>query len=411
MNKWLEIFLGILTAMGGFVEIGELVFTVNAGAKFGHHLLWVVLLGTVGIIVYGEMAGRIAAVSTKPVFLVMRERLGYSTAFVCLVAATIVNLMTCAAEVGGIALILKYLFGGNYFLLVFVGFLFLLLVIFYLSLEWLERFFGLLGLMLIVFAIAAIYLETDWRAFALGFVPNVPVVPSNDLLNYAYFAVALMSSIMLPYETYFYAAGAIEDKWKPQNINMNRVIAIIGFTLGSLLAVALVIAGAAFFGPRQIEPQLPGTAALAPAMVFGKLGLLLALGGMFFAFGGAAVETTLSGAYNIAHFLGWPWGKAKMPRTVKRFTATWIVLLILSTIVIMTGIDPIAVVEYSIIFAVVLLPLTYWPILKAANDELAMKAHRNGRLANTLGWIYLILITIAAIAALPLLFITHGGEG
>jgi len=26
MKKWVEIFLGILTAMGGFVEVGELVY-------------------------------------------------------------------------------------------------------------------------------------------------------------------------------------------------------------------------------------------------------------------------------------------------------------------------------------------------------------------------------------------------
>jgi manganese transport protein len=411
MNKWLEILLGILTAMGGFVEIGELVFTVNAGAKFGYHLLWVVLLGTIGIIVYGEMAGRIAAVAHKPVFLVMRERLSYKTALGSLIAATIVNLMTCAAEVGGIALILKYLFGGNYFLLIVVGFIFLLLVIFYISFEWLERFFGLLGLMMVVFTVAAVYLETDWHKFALGFVPNVPPGSSSDILNYAYFGVALMSSIMLPYETYFYAAGAIEDKWKPQDINTNRVIAIIGFSLGSLLAISLVVAGATVFGPRRIEPELPGTAALAPAIILGKWGLLLALGGMFFAFGGAAVETTLSGAYNIAHFFDWPWGKAKIPRTVPRFTVTWIVLLVLATLVIITGVDPVQVVEYSIIFAVVILPLTYWPVLKTANDEQVMGIHRNGRLAWALGWIYLVLITLAAIAALPLMFASHSGQG
>ena len=37
----LELFLGILTAMGGFVEVGELTFAVNAGAKFGYSLLWI----------------------------------------------------------------------------------------------------------------------------------------------------------------------------------------------------------------------------------------------------------------------------------------------------------------------------------------------------------------------------------
>ena len=44
--KILELFLGILTAVGGFVEIGEMVFMSQAGAHFGFRLLWVVALRT-----------------------------------------------------------------------------------------------------------------------------------------------------------------------------------------------------------------------------------------------------------------------------------------------------------------------------------------------------------------------------
>ena len=40
------------------------------------NLAWVVVVGVVGIIVYAEMAGRVAAVSGRPVFDLVRERLG-----------------------------------------------------------------------------------------------------------------------------------------------------------------------------------------------------------------------------------------------------------------------------------------------------------------------------------------------
>ena len=59
MSRALELFLGVLTAVGGFVELGQLTFAVNAGSTFRFDLLWVVALGTTGIIVYCEMAGRI----------------------------------------------------------------------------------------------------------------------------------------------------------------------------------------------------------------------------------------------------------------------------------------------------------------------------------------------------------------
>lgn len=411
MKNSLEVFLGILTAMGGFVEIGELLFTVNAGAKFSFHLLWVVLLGTVGIMVYGEMSGRIAAVAHKPVFVLIREQLGYKAGLGTLVAANIVNLMTCAAEIGGVAIILKLLFGTNYFLMVVVATVGLFLVIWFMKLDWIERVFGLLGLFMIIFMISAFYSAPDWKSAAAGLIPNIPATSTRgELYTYGYFVVALMSSIMLPYETYFYSSGVIEDKWTSDDVPMNKIIVLIGFTLGGLLAGSLLVAGAQIYSQLLIEPELPGTVALGPAMYFGKTGLLCALLGMFFAISGAAIETCLSAAYNLAQFEGWMWGKQIGPKAVPRFTTSWIIVLVLAMLIIITGLDPVDVVEYSIIFAVLILPTTYYPILKAGNDKRSMGRHVNGKVSNTLGWIYFVLITIAALAAIPLMILSHAGK-
>jgi Mn2+/Fe2+ NRAMP family transporter len=412
MKKPLELFLGILTAMGGFVEVGELVFSVNAGAKFRFALLWVLALGTVGIITYCEMAGRIAAVKAQPVFNLVRERAGLDAGLVTLGAATLVSLLTCSAEVGGIALIWQLLSGWPYRWLILGAFLLLLLSIWVLSFQWIERVYGLLGLLMVVFLLTAVYMRPDWGQVAWGLVPQVPALSSTkEYFVFAYFAVALLSSVMLPYETYFYASGAIEDGWTPSDINLNRVICVFGMVLGSALAAALVIIGAQLFMPRGIEPQLPGAAALGPALVYGKAGLVAALGGMFFAFAGAAIENALTGAYNLAQFLGWPWGKWRPARKAARFTLSWMIILALSTLVILTGIDPVSVVEYSIIFAVVLLPFTYFPVMVIAGDKDFMGEFANGRLANVVGWFYLAVVTLAALLAIPLLIISRGGQG
>lgn len=412
MKKFVELFLGILTAMGGFVEVGELVFSVNAGAKFRFSILWVELLGTIGIIVYCEMAGRVAAVTGQPVFNLIRERAGLDAGLVTLVAANAVNLLTCAAEVGGIALIWQLLSGWPYRWMVLVAFLFLLASVWFLSFDWIERVFGLFGLLMIVYLVTAVCIRPDWGQVAAGFVPQLPrVETTSDYFLFAYFSVALLSSIMLPYETYFYASGVIEDGWNPSDITLNRIICIIGFVLGSTLSVSLMIIGAQVFLPRHIEPELPGAAALVPAMLFGKVGLIVALLGMFFTFAGAAIETALSGAYNLAQFLGWPWGKYRPARDAARFQMTWMIIFALSALVVLTGVDPVSVVEYSIVFSVVILPFTYFPVLAVAGDPEVMGEFANGRLAKTLGWFYLAVITLAALLAVPLLIITHGGQG
>jgi Mn2+/Fe2+ NRAMP family transporter len=412
MTSVLELFLGILTAMGGFVEIGELTFAVNAGAKFGYSLLWVAALGTLGIIVYGEMAGRVVAVRGQPVFNLIRERVGFDAGLITLVAATAVNVLTCAAEIGGVALIWQLLVDWPYRTWVAIAFVFLTLAVWALPFKWIERIFGLGGLLLVIYLVVAVMEEPSWGDVAAAFVPNVPILESpQEYALYAYYAVALTSSIMLPYETYFYSSGGVEDKWKPSDIPLNRVIVIVGFLLGSFLAVSLIMIGTQFFGPRQMEPQLPGLVANSAAVHFGAAGLLVAVGGMFFAFAGAAIETGLCSAYSVAQFFGWPWGKFRRPRDASRFTLTWVVAFALATLIILTGIDPVSVVEYSIVFSVVILPLTYLPLLLVANDERVMGARVNGPVARLLGWCYLAIATVAALAAVPLLILTHGGQG
>ena len=45
MKKVLAVALGILTAIGGFVDIGDLVTNAQVGARFGLSLAWATVLG------------------------------------------------------------------------------------------------------------------------------------------------------------------------------------------------------------------------------------------------------------------------------------------------------------------------------------------------------------------------------
>jgi Mn2+/Fe2+ NRAMP family transporter len=408
MSKLLQVALGILAAIGGFVDIGDLVFNIEAGATFGYQLLWVVVIGVVGIIVYSEMCGRVAAASKRPVFDAVRERLGFGVGLGVLIASEIVNLMTLAAEVGGAALVLQLLAGISYRALIVVAVAGLGVAIWVLPFEWIERLFGYLGLCLLVFAVGAIKLHPDWGAVGHGFVPHVQ---TNNFLLYAYFAVGLLGAAMTPYEVYFYSSGVVEEGWTPKDLGLNRANSMIGYGLGGLLSFALMITAGALYLPKGIEPQFIGTVALGADVPLGTVGLLLALIGILFAVGGAAIDTCLSGAYNLAQYFGWEWGKHRRPAAAPRFTLSWMVLLVLGFLIIVTGIDPVMLTEYSVIFSVVALPLTYLPILLVANDKAYMGRYANGRLANIFGVFYLVIIMVVALTAIPLMILTNQGQG
>jgi Mn2+/Fe2+ NRAMP family transporter len=317
--------------------------------------------------------------------------------------------MTCAAEVGGIAICLQLLSGLPYRLLIPLAVVGLAVASWALPFQWIERVFGYLGLCLLVFAVVAIKLHPDWGTVSHGFVPGSHT--GGSLPVYLYFVVGLLGAAMTPYEVYFYSSGAVEDGWGLKELGLNKVTAMIGYGLGGFLSFALMIVAGTLFLPQSIDPQFLGTPALAAGHVLGKVGLLLALVGILFAVGGAAIETSFSGAYNAAQFFGWRWGKKERPAAASRFTLSWLVIFALAALVIMTGYDPVKLTEYSVIFSVVALPLTYLPILLIANDRTYMGSKVNGKLANVLGVVYFLVIIAIALAAIPLMLITHGGQG
>lgn len=411
MSSLLELTLGIMTALGGFVDVGEMVFAVQAGAKFGYLLLWAVVLGTAGIILYGEMSGRIAAVRQQPVFEVIRDELGFNTGLVVLVASMLVNLLTCAAEIGGVAVILQLLMGGGFRAMVVAGAAVLLVSVFFLPFRWIERIFGLLGLALLVYVAAAVSEGPDWGELAHGLLPHRPEASQPGMAVYLYFATGILSSIMMPYEVYFYSSGGIEEHWTPKDLAVNKLTSGVGFLLGGLLTVALVAIGAMVFMPQDIDPQHLGTSVLGATSSLGRWGLYCALGGILFAVAGAAVETALAGGYNVAQFFSLPWGKSRKATQVPVFTVTWIAVIVLGAGIALVGANPVTVVEFSVVFAILVLPFTYYPILRMAGDRRLMGKHVNSRIVEVLGWLYLALICVVALVAVPLMVMTHMGEG
>ena len=111
MRKYLAVTLGILTAIGGFVDIGDFVTNGLVGARFGMSLAWVVVVGVIGIVVYAEMAGRVTAVSGRPTFDLVRERLGARMGIANLVASLFINLLTLVAEIAGMAVVIQLVIG------------------------------------------------------------------------------------------------------------------------------------------------------------------------------------------------------------------------------------------------------------------------------------------------------------
>lgn len=408
MKKMFEVFLGILTAFGGFVDIGDLVANAETGARFGMSLAWVVVVGVIGIVVYAEMSGRVATVSKRPVFDVVRERLGARMALVDLLASYFINFLTVAAEIGGLALVIELATGLNYLLWVPLVAIAVWIVIWKVSFSVMEKVFGVTGLALIVIAVAVWRLHPDWGGlFHAATNPAPP--PTESWPTYAFFAIALLGAAMTPYEVIFFSSGAVEEGWTRSDLMVNRANVYLGFPLGAVLSLAIMASAALVLKPLGIAGDHLSQMALPVSLALGKTGLAILYLGMFAAIFSAALETALSSGYTIAQYLGWQWGKFVRPREAPRFHLVVIVSMLMAVGIVLTTLDPIKVTEYSIVLAAAALPLTYFPILIVANDRAYMGDKVNSRPLNAIAFAYLVLLTVVSIATIPLMIWTKAG--
>lgn len=409
MGKIFSVALGILTAIGGFLDIGDLVTNALVGSRFGLALAWVVPVGVLGICLFANMAGRVAAVSGRATFEIIRERLGPRAAASNLSASFFINLMTLTAEIGGVALALQLATDVGRMMWIPVAAFAVWVVIWRVKFSIMENVTGLLGLCLIVFAVSVFALHPDWSD--LFHQAAAPIIPEQESsATYWYFAIALFGAAMTPYEVFFFSSGAVEEHWTRKDLGTSRLNVMIGFPLGGILSIAIAACAAIVLLPNQIEVTSLSQTVMPVVAAGGKLALAFVIVGIVAATFGAALETTLSGGYILAQFLGWTWGKFRRPAEAARFHVVMFVIIVVGAAVLFTGVDPILVTEYSVVFSAIALPLTYLPILIVANDAQYMGDQTNGKMINTLASVYLVIILAASLSAIPLMIVTGAGQ-
>jgi Mn2+/Fe2+ NRAMP family transporter len=406
VKKIFQIALGIIAAIGGFVDIGDLVFNAQAGATFGYKTLWAIPFGVLGIMVFAEMSGRVAAITRKANFDLVNDHFSRRLATLALIASLIVSVATLGAELGGLGIALNLFFDVSDQFFTVVALLVVASAAFLMPFSWIERVFGYIGLALLVYVAAAIKLEPNWGQVTHGFVPH-----SSGVTLYWFIVVGLVAAALMPYEIYFYSSGAIEEDWTEKDLGVNRANAIIGYGLGGLLSVGILMTAAQTLQPRGVDPTSLGTTALVTQIPYGEVGLILALIGIAFAIGGAAIDTGFSAAYNLAQHMGWRWGKRRGLEREPKFTAVLAAAFLVGFVIVQTGVDPVELTEYAVVFSAVAMPFTFLPVVLTGNDRGLMGQNVNGLLTRVLGWFYFGVVCVVAVAAPLLLIATNGGGG
>lgn len=399
MNKILEIALGIVTSIGGFLDVGAIATASEAGSSFGFQLIWAIILGTICVVFLVEMSGRLAAVSKHTLAAAVRERLGFNFFVIPLLAEIAVDFLVLAAEIGGVCIALQLVTGISFQWWALPVAFAIWLLIWKGNFGIIENGVSLLGLITLVFVVATFKLHPSLTELGKGLLPTLP---QNDTPHYLFIAVSILGALISPYLFYFYSSGAVEDKWDEGHIGVNRAVATLGMGFGSIVSLGVLIVAALVLKPKGIQVDSYEQAALMLTQPFGYWGFILFAASLGIACFGAALEVTLDTAYIVAQALGWNWGENLKPKDAARFSLVYTVFVFLASLLMVIGIDPLQLTLFSMALTALILPPVIIPFLILMNDQSYVGKYRNGWISNSVVIFTIALAFVLAIVAIPL---------
>jgi Mn2+/Fe2+ NRAMP family transporter len=399
MKKIFNVVLGVVTSIGGFVEVGSISTAAQAGTEFGFALLWALAAAGLMLAMLIEMSGRLAAVSKHTPASAVRERFGFHFHAVPLGAELLIALLLLSAEIGGAAIAIKLItdVGFQWWILP-IG-LVVWMILWLGSFTAIEDGLGLLGLVTLSFVVSAYRLQPEPAALGRGLLPSIP---DHDFARYGFLAVSILGATVSPYLLNFYASGAVEEKWTEKDGWINSTTAFVGMGFGTVVSMAVLVTAAMVLAPRQILVDSYEQAALMFVPMFGPWAVVLFALALGVGCLGAAVEIAVNAGYALSQGFGWTWGVDKKRRDAARFATAFTVVLALALLIALIGFDPLRVTLISVALTVVIMPLVVLPFVVLMNDERLVKNHTSGPIGNTLLVVMTLMGAIFALVVIPL---------
>jgi Mn2+/Fe2+ NRAMP family transporter len=402
MKKALQLALGLLTAIGGFFDIGNLVTASQAGASFRFQLLWALGFGTIIVIFLVEMSGRFAAVTGKAIPEALREHFGVRVTIPPMAVVFLLHLLTLAAEIGGVALALQLITGISFRIWAIPVGILIWLFLWRASFDAIEYSTASLGMITLCFVVAAVWLHPSNVEVLRGLLPSLP---RQEPGKYWLYAVSILGALIAPYLFYFYSSGAVEDKWDDSYLWVNRIVAVTGMTFGAVITGGLIVVAGMVLQPRGISGDGISQVAWVLTEVFPFWGFALFAASIGIACLGAALEVALSLAYATSQTFGWNWGQDLTPARHARFSLTYTGAILFASVVIALGVDPVKLTIYTMALNAMALPVVAGPFLLLMNDRRRLGKHANGPVSNAATLVITATAFVLFVVSIPLVFL------
>lgn len=405
---WKKLGPGLITGASDDDPSGIATYS-QAGAAFGLSTLWSAFITFPLMAAIQEMCARIGMVTSMGLTAIIKKYYSRPVLYLMLLFSFPAIVMNIGADIAGMGAVGTMLFPAIrpfYFSVFFT--IVLITVIIYLPYRKIAAILKYLCVVLLVYLVVPFLTQQNWGAiFKATFIPTIQF--NKEFIS---ILVGILGTTISPYLFFWQANMEVENMNRNNHIMVNKRLlhemrqdVNLGMLFSNLVMFFIILTtGSVLFnaGIRQIDTVDQAAQALKP--LAGEYAYLLFAVGVIGT--GLLAIPVLSGSlsYMVSETFGWKEGLDNKFKEAKPFYFVIAISMLVGLSLDYVGISPVKALIYSAILYGITAPVLIAIILHIANNKKVMGEHTNSRLSNVLGFITLIVMTLAVLVLLYLQF-------
>ena len=408
-NYWYMLGPGLTTGASDDDPSGIATYS-QAGAQNGFGLLWTAALTLPLMAVIQEVCARIGLVTGRGLAANIRQHFGKRTLYASATLLFAANTFNIGADIGAMATATQLVIKLNTTLLVVGTTLLILLLQIFTPYVRYAKYLKWLALILLAYIVSAILARPNWGDVAKNtFVPHLTFTKSNLIL-----LCAVLGTTITPYLFFWQTSQEIEEEVAlgkvtiaerkgsdKVSIKRMRVDVWTGMTFSNTVMFFIIAACASVLfahGITNINTAAQAAVALRPFAGSASF-YLFAVG--IVGMGLLAIPVMAgSSAYAISESFGKRQGLNSKLKQGYAFYGVIIISMLVGLGINFLGINPIKALIYSAVANGIVAPIILVQIMLLARNKKIMGDWKNGKISGSLGWILVVLMVFAGIAAI-----------
>src|SRR6266852_7135072 len=376
---------GIITANVDNDAGGILTYS-QAGAQFGHLLLWTMIPVTLALIVVQEMSARMGAVTGKGLSDLIREEFGLRITFLMMLGILITNFGNVVTEFIGIATSLE-LFGWPRYYTVPVCAVIVWLIVVKGQYKSVEKVFLAASFFYITYILAGVRAHPLWKDAAIATI-KPPSLHAFREQAYLFMVIGVVGTTIAPWMQFYLQSSIVEKGVTIRGLKASRWDVITGCIFTDVVAWFIIVTCAAtLYVHGYFEINYAADAAQALRPLAGQYAYILFAVGLFNASLFAASILPLSTAYTVCEGLGFESGVDKKFREAPVFYWLYTILIAAGAgVILIPDLPLVKIAIFSQVLNGIAIPPVLIFMLLLVNKKELMAEYVNSRAYNIVAW-------------------------